>query len=233
MLTRKQHELLLFINQRLTATGVSPSFDEMKDALNLKSKSGIHRLVSGLEERGFIRRLPHRARALEVVKLPEESAAPPAAGERRFSATIIRGDFASSLPGAAVANDVEAVDLPLYGRIAAGTPIEALRDQNTMVGVPTSLLGRGEHYALEVAGDSMIDAGILDGDTVIIQRCDTAESGCVVVALVDDQEVTLKRLRRRGASIALEPANKAYETRIFGPDRVKVQGRLIALMRRF
>jgi repressor LexA len=233
MLTRKQRELLLFINQRLTATGVSPSFDEMKDALNLKSKSGIHRLVSGLEERGFIRRLPHRARALEVVKLPEESAAPPTAGERRFSATIIRGDFASSLPGAAVANDVEAVDLPLYGRIAAGTPIEALRDQNTMVGVPTSLLGRGEHYALEVAGDSMIDAGILDGDTVIIQRCDSAENGCVVVALVDDQEVTLKRLRRRGASIALEPANKAYETRIFGPDRVKVQGRLIALMRRF
>jgi repressor LexA len=234
MLTRKQRELLLFINQRLRATGVSPSFDEMKDALNLKSKSGIHRLVSGLEERGFIKRLPHRARALEVLKYPEESAAPPTAGERsRFSATVIHGDFASSLPGAAVANDVEAVDLPLYGRIAAGTPIEALRDQSTMVGVPTSLLGRGEHYALEVAGDSMIDAGILDGDTVIIQRCDTADSGCVVVALVDDQEVTLKRLRRRGASIALEPANKAYETRIFGPDRVKVQGRLIALMRRF
>ena len=234
MLTRKQRELLLFINQRLTATGVSPSFDEMKDALNLKSKSGIHRLVSGLEERGFIRRLPHRARALEVVKLPEESAVPPPAGERgRFSPTVIRGDFTGSLPGTSVANDVEAVDLPLYGRIAAGTPIEALRDQSTTVGVPTSLLARGEHYALEVAGDSMADAGILDGDTVIIQRCDTAESGCVVVALVDDQEVTLKRLRRRGASIALEPANKAYETRIFGPDRVKVQGRLVALMRRF
>ncbi|HEY1431195.1 MAG TPA: transcriptional repressor LexA [Stellaceae bacterium] len=234
MLTRKQRELLLFINQRLIATQVSPSFDEMKDALHLKSKSGIHRLVSGLEERGFIRRLPHRARALEVLKLPEESAIPPAASERsRFSATVIRGDFASSLPGAAVANDVDAVDLPLYGRIAAGTPIEALRDQSKMVGVPTSLLGRGEHYALEVAGDSMIDAGILDGDTVIIQRCDTAESGCVVVALIDDQEVTLKRLRRRGDSIALEPANKAYETRIFGPDSVKVQGRLIALMRRF
>src|SRR5215471_3038137 len=234
MLTRKQRELLLFINQRLTATGVSPSFDEMKDALNLKSKSGIHRLVSGLEERGFIRRLPHRARALEVVKLPEDSAAAPTSERGRFSPTVIRGDFKGSLPGTPVANDAEAVDLPLYGRIAAGTPIEALRDQSTTVGVPASLLGRGsEHYALEVAGDSMIEAGILDGDTVVIQRCDTAENGCIVVALVDDQEVTLKRLRRRGASIALEPANKTYETRIFGPDQVKIQGRLIALMRRF
>jgi repressor LexA len=236
MLTKKQHELLLFINQRLAATGVSPSFDEMKDALNLKSKSGIHRLVGGLEERGFIRRLPHRARALEVVKLPEESAAPAAPGDRGqfFSPTVIRGDFTGSLAGAPVANDAEAVELPLYGRIAAGTPIEALRDENTIVGVPASLLGRGsEHYALEIAGDSMIDAGILDGDTVVIQRCDTAENGSIVVALVDNEEVTLKRLRRRGASIALEPANKAYETRIFGPDRVKVQGRLVALMRRF
>ena len=234
MLTRKQRELLLFINQRLTATGVSPSFDEMKDALNLKSKSGIHRLVSGLEERGFIRRLPHRARALEVVKLPEESAAPAAAERGRFSPTVIRGDFRGSLPGTPVAQDVEAVDLPLYGRIAAGTPIEALRDQSTTVGVPASLLGYGsEHYALEVAGDSMIEAGILDGDTVIIQRCDTAENGSIIVALVDNEEVTLKRLRRRGASIALEPANKAYETRIFGPDRVKVQGRLVGLLRRY
>jgi repressor LexA len=234
MLTKKQRELLLFINQRLTATGVSPSFDEMKDALNLKSKSGIHRLVSGLEERGFIRRLPHRARALEVVKLPEESAAGPAVERGRFSPTVIRGDFTGSLPGTPVAQDVEAVDLPLYGRIAAGTPIEALRDQSTTVGVPASLLGRsGEHYALEVAGDSMIDAGILDGDTIIIQRGDTAENGTVVVALIDNEEVTLKRLRRRGASIALEPANKTYETRIFGPDRIKVQGRLVALMRRF
>src|SRR5689334_5959537 len=241
MLTKKQHELLIYINQRLAATGVAPSFDEMKDALNLRSKSGIHRLISGLEERGFIRRLPHRARALEVMKLPEESAAPAfgssggnGGGERgRFSPTVIRGDFAGALPGTPVAPDTAAVDLPLYGRIAAGTPIEALRDQSNSVAVPGSLIGRGEHYALEVAGDSMVDAGILDGDTVIIQRCDTAESGCVVVALVDDQEVTLKRLRRRGASIALEPANKAYETRIFGPDRVKVQGRLIGLMRRF
>jgi repressor LexA len=231
MLTQKQRELLLYINQRLNTTGVSPSFDEMKDALGLKSKSGIHRLVSGLEERGFIRRLPHRARALEVIKLPEESAI----GERtRFSPTVIRGDFRASLPGSPVAPDAEAVELPLYGRIAAGTPIEALRDQNTTVGVPAALLGRGgEHYALEVAGDSMIEAGILDGDTVVIQRADTAENGAIVVALVDDTEVTLKRLRRRGASIALEPANKAYETRIFGPDRVKVQGRLVGLLRRY
>jgi repressor LexA len=234
MLTVKQRELLLFINQRLMATGVSPSFDEMKDALSLKSKSGIHRLVTGLEERGFIRRLPHRARALEVTKLPEESAAAPAADRSRFSPTVIRGDFKASLPGAPVAPDVEAVDLPLYGRIAAGTPIEALRDQSATVGVPGSLLGHGgEHYALEVAGDSMIEAGILDGDTVIIERGDTAENGAVVVALVDNEEVTLKRLRRRGASIALEPANKAYETRIFGPDRVKVQGRLVGLLRRY
>ena len=234
MLTAKQRELLLFINQRLTATGVSPSFDEMKDALRLRSKSGIHRLVGGLEERGFIRRLPHRARALEVIKLPEESAAGAAGDRGRFSPTVIRGDFKASLPGAPVAPDVEAVDLPLYGRIAAGTPIEALRDQSATVGVPASLLGHGsEHYALEVAGDSMIEAGILDGDTVIIERGDSAENGAVVVALVDKEEVTLKRLRRRGDSIALEPANKAYETRIFGPDRVEVQGRLVGLLRRY
>lgn len=234
MLTRKQHELLMFINQRLTATGVSPSFDEMKDALNLRSKSGIHRLISGLEERGFIRRLAHRARALEVIKLPEESAAPGSAEKSRFSPTVIRGDFSGALPGSSVSTESEAVDLPLYGRIAAGTPIEALRDQSATIGIPSTLLGHGgEHYALEVAGDSMVDAGILDGDTVIIQRCETAENGSIVVALVDNLEVTLKRLRRRGASIALEPANQAYETRIFGPDRVKVQGRLVGLLRRY
>jgi repressor LexA len=234
MLTRKQHELLMFINQRLTATGVSPSFDEMKDALNLRSKSGIHRLISGLEERGFIRRLPHRARALEVIKLPEEVAVPAPAEKARFSPTVIRGDFSGALPGSPVATDSDAVELPLYGRIAAGTPIEALRDQSNSIGVPAALLGRnGEHYALEVAGDSMVEAGILDGDTVIIQRCDAAENGAIVVALVDNLEVTLKRLRRRGASIALEPANQAYETRIFGPDRVKVQGKLVGLLRRY
>src|SRR6185437_4587765 len=228
MLTRKQYELLVFINRRLADEGVSPSFEEMKEALGLRSKSGIHRLISGLEERGFIRRLAHRARALEVLKRPEEAAPAPlpapasaesAAAERgRFSPTVIRGDFKSALPGAPAATDAEAVELPLYGRIAAGTPIEALRDQSTTVGVPASLLGKGEHYALEVSGDSMIDAGILDGDTVLIERCDTAENGAIVVALVDNAEATLKRLRRRGASIALEPANKTYETRIFGPD---------------
>jgi repressor LexA len=237
MLTRKQYELLMFINRRLVQDGVSPSFEEMKDALGLKSKSGIHRLISGLEERGFIRRLPHRARALEVMKRPEEMALSggEAGGERgRFSPTVIRGDFKSAFPGApAAASDAEAVQLPLYGRIAAGTPIEALRDQSSTVGVPASLLGTGEHYALEVAGDSMIDAGILDGDTVVIERCDTAENGSIVVALVDNNEATLKRLRRRGASIALEPANKTYETRIFGPDRVKVQGKLVGLIRRY
>jgi repressor LexA len=233
MLTRKQHELLMFINQRLSATGVAPSFDEMKDALRLRSKSGIHRLISGLEERGFIRRLPHRARALEVVKLPGESAAPMTAERGRFSPTVIRGDFAAAMPGAPVAADTAAADLPLYGRIAAGTPIEALRDTTT-VAVPGSMLARGrEHYALEVAGDSMVDAGIFDGDTVILERCDSADNGAIVVALVDNEEATLKRLRRRGASIALEPANQAYETRIFGPDRVKVQGRLVGLLRRY
>jgi repressor LexA len=249
MLTKKQHELLMFINRRLAQDGVSPSFEEMKEALGLKSKSGIHRLISGLEERGFIRRLPHRARALEVMKRPEEMSigdAPPEVaeggsadagetlgGRSRFSPTVIRGDFKAALPGAPTAAEAEAVELPLYGRIAAGTPITALRDQDTTVGVPASLLGSGEHYALEVAGDSMEDAGILDGDTVVIQRCDTADNGAIVVALVDKIEATLKRLRRRGASIALEPANKAYETRIFGPDRVKVQGRLVGLIRRY
>jgi repressor LexA len=235
MLTRKQHELLLFINRRLAESGISPSFEEMKEALSLKSKSGIHRLISGLEERGFIKRLAHRARALEVVKLPEETAiaAPKPVERGRFSPTVIHGDFKAALSGAPVPMSGEAVQLPLYGRIAAGTPIEALRDQSNTVGIPASLLGNGEHYALEVAGDSMIDAGIFDGDTVVIQRCDTAENGSIVVALIDEAEVTLKRLRRRGASIALEPANKTYETRIFGPDRVKVQGRLVGLLRRY
>jgi len=206
----------------------------MKEALKLKSKSGIHRLISGLEERGFIKRLAHRARALEVVKLPEETAvAAPRAERGRFSPTVIRGDFKSAFSGAATSTSTEATQLPLYGKIAAGTPIEALRDQTTTVGIPASFLGSGEHYALEIAGDSMIDAGIFDGDTVVVQRCDTAENGSIVVALIDDEEVTLKRLRRRGASIALEPANKTYETRIFGPDRVKVQGRLVGLLRRY
>jgi repressor LexA len=208
----------------------------MKEALDLKSKSGIHRLITGLEERGFIRRMPHRARALEVLKLPENIGLPdtaPSAPPTKFSPNVIRGDFKTSLAGAPVGMAADAIDLPLYGKIAAGTPIEALRDQSNRISVPASLLGTGEHYALTVEGDSMIDAGILDGDVVLLKRCDTAENGTIVVALIDDNEATLKRLRRKGASIALEPANQKYETRIFGPDRVRVQGRLIGLMRRY
>ena len=232
MLTRKQHELLLFIHERLGQGGVSPSFDEMKDALGLKSKSGIHRLITGLEERGFIRRLPHRARALEVLRLPEGLEAgrgrPPRA---KFQPNVIKGDFAFAGREANPAS--ENVQLPLYGRIAAGTPIEALRDNSAFVDIPAAMLGLGDHYALEVAGDSMVEAGILDHDTVIIQRCDSAENGSIVVALVDDAEVTLKRLRRKGNTVALEPANASYETRIFGADRVRVQGRLVGLVRKY
>ncbi|WP_119678414.1 transcriptional repressor LexA [Indioceanicola profundi] len=235
MLTRKQQELLLFIHERLQAGGVSPSFDEMKDALGLKSKSGIHRLITGLEERGFIRRLPHRARALEVTRLPDQVASPASKAETtpKFRPNVIRGDFRGALTGRESQPEAEAVSLPLYGRIAAGLPIEALRDNSSSIDIPAAMLATGEHYALEVAGDSMIEAGIMDGDTVIIQRCDTAENGSVVVALVDENEVTLKRLRRKGNSIALEPANPNYETRVFGADRVSVQGRLVGLIRKY
>ncbi|HYI69901.1 MAG TPA: transcriptional repressor LexA [Skermanella sp.] len=238
MLTRKQYELLLFINDRLGEGGVSPSFDEMKDALGLKSKSGIHRLITGLEERGFIRRLPHRARALEVLKLPEGSDAGAgrqqrAAERAKFQPNVIKGDFSGALAGREVNHQVEAIELPLYGRIAAGTPIEALRDNSAMINVPSTMLPPGDHYALEVAGDSMVEAGILDGDTVIINRCEVADSGSIVVALIDEHEVTLKRLRRKGQTVALEPANPAFETRIFGADRVRVQGRLVGLLRRY
>ncbi len=236
MLTRKQSELLLFINERIQDSGVSPSFDEMKDALGLKSKSGIHRLITGLEERGFIRRLPHRARALEVLRLPETASVArqiSSEEEDSFAANVIRGDFKPTLHGAG-GEGRESVQLPLYGRIAAGTPIAALRDSTQHFDAPPGLLSRGsEHYALEVEGDSMIDAGILDGDTIIIERADTAENGAIVVALIDDEEVTLKRLRRKGLSIALEPANRKYETRIFGPEQVKIQGRLVGLVRAF
>lgn len=239
MLTKKQHQLLLFIRDRVNRDGVAPSFDEMKEALKLKSKSGIHRLIMALEERGFLRRLPHRARALEVVKVPDNmqaaaSAAPerPAAG---FNPNVIKGDFSGAMPGAAIkaAATQDSMDLPLYGKIAAGTPIEALRNPTEHIGVPGALLGSGEHYALTIDGDSMVDAGIMDGDTVIIKRCDVAENGAIVVALVDNEEATLKRLRRKGDTVALEPANKAYETRIFGPDRVRVQGKLVGLLRRY
>jgi repressor LexA len=243
MLTRKQHELLLYIDAKLRETGVSPSFEEMKDALDLRSKSGIHRLISALEERGFLRRHHHRARALEVMRLPENvaprritpapSPAEAAAPAPAFSPNVIRGDFANRLPGVRAATDAAAVQLPLYGRIAAGQAIEALRDDGAHIEVPVAMLGTGEHFALEVSGDSMVDAGILDGDTVIVRKSDTAETGQIIVALIDGGEVTLKRLRRRGNSIALEPANPKYETRLLPPDRVRVQGRLIGLLRRY
>lgn len=236
MLTKKQYELLLYIDRHLKQTGFSPSFEEMKEALKLKSKSGIHRLISALEERGFLGRRRHRARALEVLRLPEnQGTREVAVGESApsFAPNVIRGDFTPKIPGVRAANDATAIQLPLYGRIAAGLPIEALQDPSSYVGMPVDLLGNGEHYALEVAGDSMIEAGILDGDTVVIRKGDTADTGQIVVALVDDSEVTLKRLRRRGNSIALEPCNVRHETRIFPADRVKVQGRLVALLRRY
>ncbi|MGO8864991.1 MAG: transcriptional repressor LexA [Alphaproteobacteria bacterium] len=239
MLTKKQRELLMYIERRLRESGISPSFDEMKEALDLRSKSGIHRLITGLEERGFIRRLPHRARALEVLRLPETAAVAgrsngAAASANDFSPKVIAGSFRNrGLGGAASHGDEPAIELPLYGKIAAGTPIEALRDHSSTISMPASILGRGEYYALQVEGDSMVDAGILDEDVVVIKRGEVADSGEIVVALIDDNEVTLKRLRRKGDSIALEPANKKYETRIFGPDRVRIQGKLVSLFRRY
>ena len=227
MLTKKQYQLLMFIDSRLKVVGISPSFEEMKMALNLKSKSGIHRLITGLEERGFIRRLPYRARALEVLKLPENTS--------NFGKDVVTqlNVFSEAKLKKHYTTETGVVDLPLYGKIAAGTPVEALRDPSQTIGVPAFMLGKGEHYTLEIDGDSMIDAGINDGDTVVIERCDVAESGAIVVALVDQTEVTLKRLRKKGASIALEPANKNYDTRIFGPDRVNIQGRLVGLLRQY
>ena len=241
MLTRKQYELLVYIDRHLKQTGFSPSFEEMKDALHLKSKSGIHRLISALEERGYLARRHHRARALDVLRLPdnmqprESPAGSPAEADAPpgFAPNVIRGDFTQRLPGVRAASDAGAIQLPMYGRIAAGLPIEALRDTSSFIEVPMALLGPGEHYGLQVAGDSMIEAGILEDDTVIILKGDTAENGQIVVALVDDTEVTLKRLRRRGNSIALEPCNVRHETRIFPADRVKVQGRIVALMRKY
>ena len=239
MLTRKQHELLLFIHQRLKESGIPPSFDEMKEALDLASKSGIHRLITALEERGFIRRLPNRARALEVLRLPD-SIAPGLNAARKFSPSVIQGSL-GRLPAEAprlraASNDDDsaaATTVPVMGRIAAGVPIDAIQHKTHSIAVPPEMLSGGEHYALEVKGDSMIDAGIFDGDTVIIRNASTANPGEIVVALVDEEEATLKRFRRKGASIALEAANPAYETRIFGPDRVKVQGKLVGLIRRY
>jgi repressor LexA len=218
----------MFIHERIKESGVSPSFDEMKEALDLASKSGIHRLITALEERGFLRRLPHRARALEVVKLPQQAtAAAPPKGRAPFKPQLV--DAGAGAPVAA--NDTR--DLPILGRIAAGTPIEAIQQERDRLPVPETLLGAGEHFVLEVQGDSMINAGILDGDYVVIRRTDAANSGDIVVALIMGEEATLKRLRRKGASIALEAANPAYETRIFGPDQVAVQGKLVGLIRRY
>jgi len=228
MLTNKQYELLIFINDSLIKSGVCPSFDEMKEALDLKSKSGIHRLITGLVERRFIRRLPHRARALEVLKLPENSKY----AETPSSApNVIKGNFSSVVENFTA--DKGSVELPFLGKIAAGTPIEAINNSTIFVDIPSSMAGRGERYALEVEGDSMIEAGIHNGDTVVIEKCDTAENGTIVVALVDDRETTLKRIQRKGLKIALEPANKSYKTQMFSPDRIQIQGKLVGLIRTY
>ncbi|SMX42577.1 transcriptional repressor LexA [Actibacterium lipolyticum] len=229
MLTRKQLELLEFINARLQKDGVPPSFDEMKEALDLRSKSGIHRLITALEERGFIRRLAHRARAIEIVKLPE------AMEKKGFTPRVIEGDAPPPPPSNAMpVENVHAMELPVMGRIAAGTPIEAISEVSHSVAVPGSMLsGRGKHYALEVKGDSMIEAGINDGDVVVIREQTTADNGEIVVALVEGHEATLKRFRRKGDMIALEAANPAYETRMLPSDKVRVQGRLVGLIRSY
>ncbi|MGI1661283.1 transcriptional repressor LexA [Palleronia sp. KMU-117] len=236
MLTRKQLELLDFINKRVVRDGVPPSFDEMKDALDLRSKSGIHRLITALEERGYLRRLPHRARALEIVKLPEALEKGTHGGSRKpaFEPRVITGDRPAATPPSAIPVEVHAVEIPVMGRIAAGVPIEAISEVSHNVAVPGQMLsGQAPHYALEVKGDSMIDAGINDGDIVVIRETTTAQNGDIVVALVEDQEATLKRFRRNGGMIALEAANPAYETRIFRDDQVKVQGRLVGLIRTY
>lgn len=228
MLTKRQYQLLMLIEKKLREDGVAPSFDEMKDEIGLKSKSGIHRLISGLEERGFIRRLPNRARALEVLRLPDNLTDDPVLSAKTVVDRQTTRSF-TRLSENLVANSVE---LPRYGKIAAGTPIEALRSNET-VAVPANMIGNGEHYALTVAGDSMIEAGILDGDTVIIRRADNVENGEIAVALVDGCEVTLKRIRRKGNSIMLVPCNQAYETRIYSPERITIQGKLVGLMRNY
>ena len=225
MLTKKQKNLLLFINKKLRSSGVSPSYEEMKESLNLKSKSGIHRLISALEERGFIRRLPHKARALEVIKLPETASVNDI--YNTFSPSVIKGGLDQDKP-----NDKDA-EIPVLGKIAAGTPVEAIQNEIARIPLPSNLEKNGEYFGLKVQGDSMIEAGISEGDTVIVKKTDTAENGKIVVALVDDHEAMLKRIRRKGKTVALESANKNYETKIFGPDRVKVQGILVSLYRNF
>jgi len=237
MLTRKQFELLRFVHDRLKESGVPPSFDEMKDALDLRSKSGIHRLITALEERGFIRRLPNRARAIEVIKLPDSVQHGMSSGRSRgFTPSVIEGNLGRARPAAAPADDDgnRPISVPVMGRIAAGTPIEAIQTRSHTISMPPDLLSAsGEHFALEVRGDSMVDAGILDGDMALIRRTEAAETGDIVVALIDDEEATLKRFRRRGASIALEPANTSYEVRILPPTRVRIQGKLVGLFRRY
>ena len=233
MLTRKQYELLRFIHERLKEAGVPPSFDEMKEALDLRSKSGIHRLITALEERGFIRRLPNRARAIEVIKLPESVAHGMVSGRTRgFTPSVIEGHL-GRVRAASEDEGGRPVAVPVMGRIAAGTPIEAIQTRSHTISIPPDLLSAGEHFALEVRGDSMIEAGILDGDLVLIRRGETADTGDIVVALIDEEEATLKRFRRRGASIALEPANSSHEVRILPPSRVKIQGKLVGLFRRY
>ena len=225
MLTKKQKNLLLFINKKLRSSGISPSYEEMKESLNLKSKSGIHRLISALEERGFIRRLPHKARALEVIKLPETASANDI--YNTFSPSVIKGGLDQKK---SENNDME---IPVLGKIAAGTPVEAIQNEIARIPIPSNLEKNGEYFGLRVQGDSMIEAGISEGDTVIVKKTDTAENGKIVVALVDDHEAMLKRIRRKGKTVALESANRNYETKIFGPDRVKVQGILVSLYRNF
>jgi repressor LexA len=232
MLTRKQLELLRFIHERLKEAGVPPSFDEMKDALDLRSKSGIHRLISALEERGFIRRLPNRARAIEVIRLPDSVAQAASSRTRGFTPSVIEGNL-GRVRANAEDEGGRPVAVPVMGRIAAGTPIEAIQTRSHTINMPPDLLTAGDHFALEVRGDSMIDAGILDGDVVLVRRTETADTGDIVVALIDDEEATLKRFRRRGASIALEPANGTYEVRILPPNRVRIQGKLVGLFRRY
>ena len=235
MLTRKQYELLRFIHERLKEAGVPPSFDEMKEALDLRSKSGIHRLITALEERGFIRRLPNRARAIEVIRLPDSVAhGVTNSRSRGFVPNVIEGNLGRVRAPAPEEDGARPVAIPVMGRIAAGTPIEAIQNKSSVINMPPDLLSTGgEHFALEVKGDSMIDAGILDGDIAVIKRADGADTGDIVVALIDDEEATLKRFRRRGASIALEPANTSYEVRILPPNRVKIQGKLIGLYRKY
>ena len=236
MLTRKQQQLLIFIDQRLKTDGVSPSFEEMKEALSLKSKSGVHRLITALVEREFIRRLPNRARALEVLRLPEDST--PRTGRpalvhdsESLGANVVRMQPRRSQP--ASANDAATVDVPLHGRIAAGMPIEALEQSESFVGVPVGMIGSGEHYALEIDGDSMVEAGILDGDTVIIQKCETARNGDIVVALVDRNEATLKEFQKQDRMIRLVPRNSRHEIQAYDAGRIQVQGRLVGLLRKY